>query len=283
MPTGLTCRTPWPTPSGPCPRASPSSRQRSKRRPAARSSPEGRSLPCGARGGPTRPRGSAPRGDRPRCLSGRLGPGARRRFGAPVTKAAGDGVAGPPPSAPARQATRRGARSRRRSPDEADAAARRSILGPVSTAAPAHEAVLHGEGPLLILAGAGSGKTAVLTRRIAHLVRSGQAQPGEILAITFTNKAAAEMRERVEGLVGRRTRAMWVMTFHSACARMLRADAHWLGYTRSFTIYDEADSMRLVKVCLEGLDVDPKRFTPRAVKRQISDAKNRLEDAAAYR
>jgi len=148
---------------------------------------------------------------------------------------------------------------------------------------PQREAVLHPEGPLLILAGAGSGKTAVLTRRIAHLVQTGQAQPSEILAITFTNKAAAEMRERVEQLVGRRTRAMWVMTFHSACARMLRSDAHRLGYTRSFTIWDEADSVRLVKACIEELDVDPKRFAPRAVKRQISDAKNRLEDASAYR
>ncbi|CAA9495879.1 MAG: ATP-dependent DNA helicase UvrD/PcrA [uncultured Solirubrobacterales bacterium] len=148
---------------------------------------------------------------------------------------------------------------------------------------PQREAVLHLDGPLLILAGAGSGKTAVLTRRIAHLVRSGQAQPGEILAITFTNKAAAEMRERVEQLVGRRARAMWVMTFHSACARMLRAEAEKLGYTRSFTIWDEADSVRLVKACIEELDVDPKRFSPRAVKRQISDAKNLLEDADAYR
>jgi len=148
---------------------------------------------------------------------------------------------------------------------------------------PQREAVLHREGPLLILAGAGSGKTAVLTRRIAHLVRSRNAQPSEILAITFTNKAAAEMRERVEQLVGRRTRAMWVMTFHSACARMMRSDADKLGYTRSFTIYDEADSVRLVKACIEELDVDPKRFAPRAIKRQISDAKNRLEDAAAYR
>ena len=148
---------------------------------------------------------------------------------------------------------------------------------------PQREAVLHLEGPLLILAGAGSGKTAVLTRRMAHLVRSGEAQPSEILAITFTNKAAAEMRERVEQLVGRRARAMWVMTFHSACARMLRAEAEKLGYTRSFTIWDEADSVRLVKACIEELDVDPKRFSPRAVKRQISDAKNLLEDADTYR
>src|ERR687896_529512 len=148
---------------------------------------------------------------------------------------------------------------------------------------PQREAVLHGEGPLLILAGAGSGKTRVLTHRIAHLVGTGQAAAGEILAITFTNKAAQEMRERVEGLVGGRSRAMWVMTFHSACARMLRADAEKLGYTRGFTIYDEADSLRLLQQCIEALDIDPKRFTPRAIKRQISDAKNQLEDAAAYR
>ena len=127
---------------------------------------------------------------------------------------------------------------------------------------PQRDAVLHGEGPLLILAGAGSGKTRVLTHRIAHLVGTGQARPSEILAITFTNKAAREMRERVEGLVGRKARAMWVMTFHSACARILRADAERLGYTRGFTIYDEQDTLRQVKACAEELDVDPKRFAP---------------------
>ena len=148
---------------------------------------------------------------------------------------------------------------------------------------PQREAVLHGEGPLLILAGAGSGKTRVLTHRIAHLVGSGQARPGEILAITFTNKAAQEMRERVEQLVGNRARAMWVMTFHSACARILRAEAEKLGYTRGFTIYDEEDSLRLVKACIDELDIDPKRFAPRGIRRQISDAKNALLDAEAYR
>jgi DNA helicase-2/ATP-dependent DNA helicase PcrA len=148
---------------------------------------------------------------------------------------------------------------------------------------PQREAVLHGDGPLLILAGAGSGKTRVLTHRIANLVGSGAARPGEILAITFTNKAAGEMRERVEALVGGRARAMWVMTFHSACARMLRSDAQRLGYTRGFTIYDEQDSLRLVKACIEELDVDPKRFAPRGIRRQISDAKNALLDAEAYR
>ncbi|HEY3188793.1 MAG TPA: UvrD-helicase domain-containing protein [Solirubrobacteraceae bacterium] len=148
---------------------------------------------------------------------------------------------------------------------------------------PQREAVEHGDGPLLILAGAGSGKTRVLTHRLAHLVLTGRAQRNEVLAITFTNKAAQEMRERVELLLGRRTRGMWVMTFHAACARMLRAEAERLGYTRQFTIYDQADSRRLVKRCLEELDADPKRFSPAAVQSQISDAKNRLRDADAYR
>ena len=148
---------------------------------------------------------------------------------------------------------------------------------------PQRDAVTHGEGPLLILAGAGSGKTRVLTHRIAYLMRTGQARADEILAITFTNKAAQEMRERVELLVGRATRAMWVMTFHSACARMLRADAHRLGYTRQFTIYDAADQRRLIKRCLDDLDIDAKRFTPRAMQSQISDAKNKLRSAEDYR
>ena len=140
----------------------------------------------------------------------------------------------------------------------------------------------HGEGPLLVLAGAGSGKTRVLTHRIAYLLATGQARPGEILAITFTNKAATEMRERVESLVGRATRAMWVTTFHSACARMLRADAERLGYSRGFTIYDESDSLRMLKRCMEELHVDPKRYPPRAIRSQISGAKNQLVDADAY-
>jgi DNA helicase II / ATP-dependent DNA helicase PcrA len=147
---------------------------------------------------------------------------------------------------------------------------------------PQREAVTHGEGPLLILAGAGSGKTRVLTHRIAYLVATDAAKPNEILAITFTNKAASEMRDRAQLLVGRRVRAMWVMTFHSACARMLRAHADRLGYTRQFTIYDQADSRRLVKRCLDELGIDPKRFTPAAIQSQISDAKNKLRDADAY-
>jgi superfamily I DNA/RNA helicase len=148
---------------------------------------------------------------------------------------------------------------------------------------PQREAVTHPEGPLLILAGAGSGKTRVLTHRIAWLIHTGRARPGEILAITFTNKAAQEMRERVELLLGHSTRGMWVMTFHSACARILRAEAPRLGYTRQYTIYDQADSRRLVKQCIDELGIDPKRFTPAAVQNQISDAKNKLRDAAAYR
>ncbi len=147
---------------------------------------------------------------------------------------------------------------------------------------PQREAVTYGEGPLLILAGAGSGKTRVLTHRIAYLLQTGAAQPNEILAITFTNKAAGEMRDRAAFLVGRRIRAMWVMTFHAACARMLRVHADRLGYTRQFSIYDQADSRRLVKRCIGELGFDPKRFSPAAVQNQISDAKNKLRDAEAY-
>jgi DNA helicase II / ATP-dependent DNA helicase PcrA len=148
---------------------------------------------------------------------------------------------------------------------------------------PQREAVTYGDGPLLILAGAGSGKTRVLTHRIAYLVATGQAQASDILAITFTNKAAGEMRERAGLLVGGRVRAMWVMTFHSACARMLRAHVERLGYTRQFTIYDTADSRRLIKRCMDEHGVDPKRFTPGAIHSQISDAKNHMRDAESYR
>ncbi len=148
---------------------------------------------------------------------------------------------------------------------------------------PQREAVTHGDGPLLILAGAGSGKTRVLTHRIAYLIFTDQAQPSEILAITFTNKAAQEMRGRVEGLLGHRTSGMWLLTFHAACARILRSSAERLGYTRQFTIYDQSDSRRLVKRCLTELSIDPKRFTPAAIHNQISDAKNRLRRVEDYR
>jgi DNA helicase-2/ATP-dependent DNA helicase PcrA len=148
---------------------------------------------------------------------------------------------------------------------------------------PQREAVTHGEGPLLILAGAGSGKTRVLTHRIAYLIYTDQAQAGEILAITFTNKAAKEMSGRVERLLGRATRGMWLMTFHSACARILRAEAARLGYTRQFTIYDQADARRLTKRCADAVGVDPKRYTPAALHNQISAAKNRLRAASDVR
>jgi len=144
------------------------------------------------------------------------------------------------------------------------------------------EAVLTTEGPLLVVAGAGSGKTRVLTRRIAHLLAAVGAKPPEILAITFTNKAAAEMRERLEDLVGPPARAAWVMTFHAASGRILRREAPRLGYRTNFTIYDSADQLRLVKRCLEELDRDPKRFTPRGIHSQISNAKNQLIGPAEY-
>ncbi|HEX6585527.1 MAG TPA: UvrD-helicase domain-containing protein [Solirubrobacterales bacterium] len=147
---------------------------------------------------------------------------------------------------------------------------------------PQREAVTFGEGPLLILAGAGSGKTRALTHRIAWLLATGRARPDQILAITFTNKAADEMRERVASLVGGVERRMWVMTFHAACARLLRIEAERLGYTSRFTIYDEADSLRMLKRCLEELEVDTKRYPPRAVRARISDAKNQLIDAETY-
>ena len=147
---------------------------------------------------------------------------------------------------------------------------------------PQREAVEHTEGALLVLAGAGSGKTRVLTHRIAYLLAKGAARPGEILAITFTNKAAAEMRERVGELVGRSVRAMWVTTFHSSCARMLRADAERLGYSKGFTIYDQSDSLRMLKRCLRELGVDPKRYPARAIHSKISGAKNQLIDSDTY-
>jgi DNA helicase-2/ATP-dependent DNA helicase PcrA len=138
------------------------------------------------------------------------------------------------------------------------------------------EAVLATEGPVLVVAGAGSGKTRVLTHRIAHLVTACGVKPQEILAITFTNKAAGEMKERLEGILGDVAPRMWVMTFHAACGRILRREAARLGYRSNFTIYDQADQVRLVKLCLEELDRDPKRFVPRGVHAQISMAKNQL-------
>src|SRR5471032_2071263 len=127
------------------------------------------------------------------------------------------------------------------------------------------EAVTHPEGPLLIVAGAGSGKTRVLTHRIAWLIAEQGVSPFEILAITFTNKAADEMRQRVAALVGPVARRMWISTFHSACVRILRRDAGRLGYKSSFTIYDQADAVRLVGYVLRDLNIDSKKFPPRTV------------------
>ncbi len=144
------------------------------------------------------------------------------------------------------------------------------------------EAVLATEGPLLVIAGAGSGKTRVLTYRVAHLINAVGAKPNEILAITFTNKAAGEMRERLGRLLGRSGRGLWILTFHAACGRILRREAQRLGYRSNFTIYDQADQIRLVKQCLEELERDPKRFTPRGIHNQISHAKNRLVSPDDY-
>ncbi len=150
------------------------------------------------------------------------------------------------------------------------------------------QAVVHAGSPLLVVAGAGSGKTKVLTTRIAYLLAAREVQPGEVLAITFTNKAAGEMKERVAALVGRRSNAvpygMWVSTFHSACVRILRAEAKKLGFTTTFSIYDQADSQRLMTLVCRDLDLDPKRFPARQLSNQISDLKNELidwEDAAS--
>ncbi|MWA06313.1 DNA helicase PcrA [Actinomadura sp. LD22] len=144
-------------------------------------------------------------------------------------------------------------------------------------------AVVHSGGPLLIVAGAGSGKTRVLTHRIAHLLSERDAHPGQILAITFTNKAAAEMKERVDALVGPRSRAMWVMTFHSACVRILRREAKRLGFPTSFSIYDQADAQRLMALVCRELDLDPKRYPPKSFSAQVSNLKNELIDYETFK
>jgi ATP-dependent DNA helicase UvrD/PcrA len=145
------------------------------------------------------------------------------------------------------------------------------------------EAVLTTDGPLLVIAGAGSGKTRVLTHRVAHLLATQGVRPNEILAITFTNKAAGEMRERLERMLGPLARAIWILTFHSACGRILRREAQRLGYRSNFTIYDTADQHRLVKQCLADLDRDPKRFTPRGIHSVISREKNNLVGPEEFR
>src|SRR5215813_8165643 len=139
------------------------------------------------------------------------------------------------------------------------------------------EAVLHTEGPLLILAGAGSGKTRVITSRIAYLVGDGHAEPKQVLAVTFTNKAAEEMRERVEHLLGADCSGMWVSTFHSLCARLLRREAPAIGLSRDFVIYDSSDQLTVVKQALKALQIDDGFVQPRAALSRISWAKNRME------
>ncbi len=144
------------------------------------------------------------------------------------------------------------------------------------------EAVKHAGGPLLIVAGAGSGKTRVLSNRIGYLIATKRAHHGEILAITFTNKAAAEMRERIEALVGPRAKAMWISTFHSSCVRILRREAANVGLKSNFSIYDSADSLRLITLVAKNLELDPKRFAPKAIQHKISALKNELIDDDAY-
>ena len=148
---------------------------------------------------------------------------------------------------------------------------------------PQREAVIHQGSPLLVVAGAGSGKTRVLTRRIAYLLGERGVAPYEVLAITFTNKAAAEMKERVADLVGERAKAMWVSTFHSACVRILRQEASRLGYSNSFTIYDSSDSVRLLTVIIREMNLDAKQYAARAIAGIISAAKNELQGPADYR
>src|SRR5687767_11245765 len=144
---------------------------------------------------------------------------------------------------------------------------------------PQREAVVHSGSPLLIVAGAGSGKTRVLTNRIAYLLAARDVHPGQIIAITFTNKAAGEMKERVAALVGGRARLMWVSTFHSACVRILRAEHEHAGLKSTFSIYDADDSRRLMQMVARELDLDPKRYPPRRLAGAVSNLKNELIDA----
>jgi DNA helicase-2/ATP-dependent DNA helicase PcrA len=147
---------------------------------------------------------------------------------------------------------------------------------------PQREAVLHGDGPLLILAGAGSGKTRVITYRIAHLIREQDVHPGNILAVTFTNKAATEMRERLERLLAMPLRGLWISTFHAACVRILRQHIDRLGYKRQFVIYDETDRSSLIKTCMHDLRIDDKHYQPRAITGRISSLKNNLTDPEQF-
>ncbi|MDT0443649.1 DNA helicase PcrA [Streptomyces johnsoniae] len=164
--------------------------------------------------------------------------------------------------------------------------ARKPVTDPAELLAGLNEeqraAVTHSGAPLLIVAGAGSGKTRVLTHRIAHLLAARSVHPGQILAITFTNKAAGEMKERVGELIGPRANAMWVMTFHSACVRILRRESKLLGFTSSFSIYDAADARRLMALVCRDLDLDPKRFPPKSFSAKVSNLKNELIDSEDF-
>ncbi len=180
------------------------------------------------------------------------------------------------PPAPDDPAAALPARARKWVPEKSDVSALLEGLNPEQ-----REAVLHNDGPLLVVAGAGSGKTRVLTHRIARIIAEGT-PPWQIMAITFTNKAADEMRRRATALVGRGAEKIWVSTFHSACVRILRRNAPLLGYTGSFTIYDDADSRRLVEQVIGEIGRDPKRFPPRGVLAAISQAKSNLLDATEY-
>ncbi|MEV6901428.1 DNA helicase PcrA [Amycolatopsis sp. NPDC051372] len=167
-------------------------------------------------------------------------------------------------------------------PAEKPAPARKAAAELLEDLNPAQrEAVMHAGGPLLVVAGAGSGKTRVLTRRIAYLLAERGVHPGEIMAITFTNKAAAEMRERVASLVGRRANAMWVSTFHSMCVRILRREAKTLDMSSSFSIYDSDDTKRLITLVARDLDIDPKKYAARTLAVHISNLKNELTDPDA--
>src|SRR3954465_9585790 len=148
---------------------------------------------------------------------------------------------------------------------------------------PQRAAATHRGSPLLIVAGAGSGKTRVLTHRIAYLLGAGKVHPGEIIAITFTNKAAGEMKERVAALVGNRARLMWVSTFHSACVRILRAEHEHAGLKSTFSIYDADDSRRLMAMVIRELDLDPKRSTARGLAAQVSNLKNELVEPEEFK
>src|SRR5919199_1343561 len=199
--------------------------------------------------------------------------------GAPAaddTRPAGMNGAAPDGAAPDHETGARGDGPRKGAPRRDPEALLAGLNGPQ------REAVTHRGAPLLIVAGAGSGKTRVLTHRIAYLLAAGDVHPGQILAITFTNKAAGEMKERVAALVGGRARLMWVSTFHSACVRILRAEHDHAGLKSTFSIYDADDSRRLMTLVARELDLDPKRFPARSLAAQVSNLKNELIGPEAF-